>query len=596
MDITKPSVDGVEYRLDVFGAIDSDAIIDSDISRSYQISRTWLAMQSFGETDLFAYLIQFREELPDTITSNLLSPFKYPNWDRDTKLYKVGKIIETYFKYYTEEELDAVFIRNSVTIEFFEILTLLDFYIKGEIIQHSGEGIYKAAKEYHLKLVQLLNSLTPHEYSDDSGITVIPKPAEATATVKDPKVTISTRKCEIPIYTRETCGRDVFKNNNCIFHCGNVEQQHNQIFAKVFAELFFTKDDVVDCTGFIFPDWFSFPQRRMVTNDVIFKDCVFYGFVNFRDYIFCGQILIANSSLEKGASFVSARFQQSCEILSCHLSLLDMTFTVFQDGFVFINNSSDTGQIEMPEGGQQLRIVDLRGVAFQDGQKVFIKGIKPGGIALGGSNLANAGHLSFGGLNRDDNSTFMLADEHPFFLGRELGNEPRQVRLRNIEDSYQQIQRHLNSIRNYSDAGGFHEREMILRHDFLTQSFWGRQLNGIYGTLAVYGESLRRPFGWLCLLLFVIPLLTMFLLGDNTANWTGEFSDLGSGITLYFEDFVRNLESLYSIKSNPFMDKFGFGNGRIGWIWGLALIVEKIFTFILVSFIVINVRRKFRRY
>ncbi len=601
-DTTLAGTDGVRYQIDLLDA-DGDRIASEQ--KVVGISRTWLAMQPYLEADLIALLIQFRRRLPRVITSKEDALFKFPDWKWDVKLYKIGQLLRTYFGLDRSAHLPPECLRNSVTIEYFEILSVLGYLHDQGVIRHdrSSDEDVVVGEDWPTPLGRILDDLKPLSWEPiGGGVVVVPEPVVVKIGVSDPVVTISPTRCPVPMPNGDLCGRPAEDSGGrCICHC--EEPKELGPFEIAVAEVLSDDNAVHDFTGFVFPEDFRFPDARRFAGSVVFFDCQFRCLVSLRESVFTNQLLIANSRFERGASLANSQFQGSFEIRECELSLLNLSYSVFQDGFVFMRNVIRPGLVVNAEENGNQRLVDMRGTVFENGQQVFLKDIKASEIALGGCNLATAGHLQFEGLSRNDNTTYWLADEGPVLAHEGLRERPYRQRNYALADSYQQIQRHMISIRNYTAAGGFHEREMDVRRKHLAGSVVDRLLFELYSLLSRYGESLKLPVFWLALLLASFPIATSLWMGNHNLDWIGyaewSIGDVSICVKEWLCDVVRNVESLFFVRGEPFWPRYSTDPTEVTIVsegWRLLIIVERVFAAILVSFIVINVRRRFRRY
>lgn len=157
-NITPNDKDGKIFRLKI---LDNKGNEREEHRREFDLSGDFLAIVNISENDLYNYLIQFRETLPNVINSNSRGIFKYPEWPQNLKIIKVGELLKTYFKIYPGDVINADYLRNSVLIEFGEILQILDFYEGNRIIYRSGGEVdsIKAEAEWLYKLNTLLKDL-----------------------------------------------------------------------------------------------------------------------------------------------------------------------------------------------------------------------------------------------------------------------------------------------------------------------------------------------------------------------------------------------------------------------------------------------------
>jgi len=591
-DDSSPGVDGRRIRIDV---TDSKNQLDEEESRVVQMSRTWLATQQHSEIEILRLLIQFRKKLPKTISSASKALFQYPEWDKDSKVYQVGRLILTFFGALPMETLSPEYIRNSIQIEPAEITALLEEFRANKFLFKAGPGSteYRVAHDWSRRLRELLDSLKPLSWEDGGGVTVVPEPAELKLTVSDPVVTVGQAFCQVEMHTGESCSRPIIANEKCVCH---LEGDKDLDAFREEVRKVIDNSDIHDFTGFIFPEHYQFPARRHFMGKLILKECAFECFVALRESVFESAVLMDNCSLNKGASFVFARFRSEFEMRYCDASFLDFGGAVFERGFVFVQNTRTSSDVDLSDRFLNGVPFDFAGAVFEDGARVFIKSISPSNIGLRGTNLARAEHIHFLGLSRKKNDTYKLADENAQAIKGVIDPSILSDYYSRVCDAYQQLQRHYNSLRNYTDAGGFHEREMEIRRRFLSVSLPNRLLHEVYRFLAGYGESIRRPVLLLAALLLIFPVISMLFMGDAPYHLTFQLADTPEAVFGYVQDFAANLESLFYSKTNPFAYKYSHPQATPGGIWRVVLIVERVLAVLILSFIIVSARRRFRRY
>ncbi|MFH1701319.1 MAG: P-loop NTPase fold protein [Candidatus Zixiibacteriota bacterium] len=211
LDVTEPDRDGKRIKIELLNPITGDTLF----SRIYNVSGSYLAENRMSDEDLYRLLIQFRNYVPDRITTNTKNAFRYPVWSRRLKIHETGKLIEVYFLNRPGDTLNAGIIRNSSVIEFFEILEIFQYFYESGVlspINDEGDEV-KAQQDWHKKLSETLERLKPIVNEDKNGATIIPKPAEAEASTSDPEVIIGETPVEYKLFETVgvTIGQDVVK-------------------------------------------------------------------------------------------------------------------------------------------------------------------------------------------------------------------------------------------------------------------------------------------------------------------------------------------------------------------------------------------------
>jgi hypothetical protein len=586
VEIDYGSADLRAFRYELFDQHDTHL---SRYHKEIEISRTWLATQPYDDADLYPLLVQFREMLPAWVTSEHGGLFVYPDWGRDAKLYQLGRLLKTYFSFGMNRPLSPDWIRNSIRIPLEEILSLIQFFEENGVVTgyELGSTSIVTAKDWYKRLTVLVDSLRPVDWDDEKCATVAPTPATTTITA-DAEIAAS-RPCPIVMANGKPCGRTVLKDDRCICHLDDDSKDLKELGAEVDKVL--AGDNEFDFTGFRFPSAYEFPNPHRFAKRVIFKDSIFYGFLGLRETTFESRVTFASAVFEGGVDLANARFSSEFEMRYCQATTMNLTYAIFEQGMVFQKN-----RILASSSRDDGRVFDFHGAVFEDGPRVFVKSILPGDIALRGCNLSSSAHIHFDNLSRNDNDTFLLADEINIQRMEKAGEVVEREDYQALADCYQQLQRHMISLRNYSDAGGFHQREMEIRRTQLSGSVPNKLLYESYRLLAVWGESLTRPAFWLLGMIFAVPFITMLWMGFPGFDTDCLHRNPYGFYDAYGKDFVSNLESLFFTKGEPFVVTHFAGEMALPWGWRLALILERVFAAIMVSFVVIGVRRRFRRY
>jgi len=131
-DITPPNFDDRKYRIDILAY--NKEVIKKE-RREVVLSSSAVKMLNINESDLYDYLIQFRKNLPKKISVKHHGIFKYSDWDRNYKIYRIGKLIEAFFNCDPSDVLEPDYLRNSIEIEFYEIITILEFYKSNGVLK-----------------------------------------------------------------------------------------------------------------------------------------------------------------------------------------------------------------------------------------------------------------------------------------------------------------------------------------------------------------------------------------------------------------------------------------------------------------------------
>ncbi len=178
--------------------------------------------------------------------------------------------------------------------------------------------------------------------------------------------------------------------------------------------------------------------------------------------------------------------------------------------------------------------------------------------------------------------------------GRKMGT--LRQRYLNVIECYQRLQSNMNSSKNYEMAGAFHAREMDLRREMHGPfGQWLLSKHALYMWLAYYCERIWVPILVLILVICALaPIVTMLWMGDPTFSWTGNLDHIRGAFDGWLDHLTRNLRSIFFMQDGVFCERFESGCCDRGWY--LFLIGEKLFTVVMLSFIVVAFRRHFKRF
>jgi len=181
--------------------------------------------------------------------------------------------------------------------------------------------------------------------------------------------------------------------------------------------------------------------------------------------------------------------------------------------------------------------------------------------------------------------------------GRDYRNSLHRPGIRQIPgtkegviEAYQRLQRSFIQSKNYAIAGSLHANEIALireGRDWLRKHFG---LEAMYCHLAQYGLSPIRPFVVLSAILVIVSWLIMIGYGESNWDMTWQISHLCSAFDDYLGILATNTQSLFLLRNDMFDDS------TASPLWGFVFAFQKIAAAVLVSFIVIGFRNRFRRF
>lgn len=611
IEIINAGMDGEKYGIELV-----DYHGNPKYNRTVGVSGTFRGTYHLSDEDLVRLIAQFRETLPDVITSENTSAFGYPAWSRNENIHRIGALLQVFFRRDPDGELEPDYIRNSVTIEFGEILSILEYFERNEIVEgvELGSNSVQASKGWEQRLQNILQSLERKPGGDPLAV--------------GPPAALQLRlpaglACQKEMHDGQPCGRGLADAGHCI--CHSMDRQKDSVAFARSANVIFQDTREYDFTGFVFPEDYQFPDYREFKRPLIFDRAVFRNFVQLENRIFKAELFLNGCEFEGGGTFARCVFEKNVEMRRVKAKALSFAYSRFLQGLLLENNI---------QWKARFASIDFSWVIFEDTSKIFLRniflpqmrfegcdltsvsfvGVQPFEPAIWGVNaksrtarfnrwfsfkmgkiVLGLRPLSFEQGDITHHASFSRVGDE-FVLEKDLqpikDNMIRLLKIERVAECYQKLQRNMLAGKNYPAASRFHLREMeLLRQN--TWKFWKMLgFRALYRHFSNYGESAWRPLIIFMAMLVLVPGLLMFCLGESTYQWTGNFSDLSTGLGGWFEDFVSNLRGIVYLKN----DFFGAAHGDFGSGWHLLFIAEKLISVLLVSFVVVALRRRFRRY
>lgn len=578
-------------------------------------------------------LVQFYKFLPKQIADERTDPFEYPKWDRSELLYRVGNLIRTYFTERPRQQLKSEIIRNSIPIKPDEVFSSLEFYAQNQVLKRLPDQkgkLYFAENGWHSNLNRILTDLTHSMQTsqDSKGQAYMSSDAEIEAerNAESPRTelppaepAVGHGRCSVVMNNNRTCHRELSSGSSvhCILHDRDSEKSVDLFSAEV--QTAFGAEGNIDLTRTVFPKEFRLENINWSERDIIFDNSVFHGPVHLRHIDSIGNMLFDgcrfHSELEwfhtnaQYASFKNCHFKGDVRIVGGSTARgIDFEGSRFHEG-LYVNDTTDGGNMfsyidaVFKEGfnhrsysgkASKTNLLILRRAVFENPNSAYLYDTELLRLSLSGCDVKGINIINCG-LGPSDNLG-QIYDETQ--LREEYFDSSVRYTPKSVVESYQQLQVTMLRSKNYEAAGILYVREMDLRRrkrHLLWQKF-GKE--AWYRGFALYGESYWRPIRFLLAMLLILPIIQMFGMGDFDFEWTANSRDFAlHGFGGWCEEFVANLKAVVYFASDPFKPG-GIYDDKINphLAWNLVIIAEKLIVAILGSFIVIALRRKFKRY
>ncbi len=175
-----------------------------------------------------------------------------------------------------------------------------------------------------------------------------------------------------------------------------------------------------------------------------------------------------------------------------------------------------------------------------------------------------------------------------FFFRRAVADElnPEQKDWEGVADLYADLERHYLDRSRHQEANAFYiGQQDVLRKVNRSFRYW--LANRLYRLFSVYGVSYVRPLLWLAAMLLLFPLV-FIRTGINFGRVSGYYYGRSLSWDMYWDAVALNLSFVT------------FGRGEIADYltepWQRAIVsLETLFALVLVTFLVLALRRLFRR-
>lgn len=584
-------------------------------------------------SDLGLKLVQFHESLPSEYSDSSIDLFVYPSWNRSELLYRVGVLIRAYFKARPKTNLKFAIIHNSLPITPADVSTSMAFYTQNQVLKgYPGQDdkIFLAENGWHSTLNRNLSDLSHSmQSSQDYGKQeYIPSDAEIEAShtidssttadlPNDQATTIGT--CQVVMSNNKVCNSDLSPTSttNCILHEQSSEKS-KELFEDAVQAIFQTGDSV-DLTHTVFPSVFTLSRYSLQGRDLICINSVFHGpvhlghiesadktvfdgskfhsdvqwlhstaqYASFKNCNFLGDVRIVGGTVQRGLDFEGSTFHGSLYVndTTGGGNMFSYIDAVFKEGF---NHRSYSGK------ASKTNLLILRRAVFENPNSAYLYDTELLRLSLSGCDVKGINIINCG-LGPSDNPG-QIYDETQ--LGEEYFDPSVRYTPSSVVESYQQLQVTMLKSKNYEVAGVLYKREMDLRRSLRTPLMKRIGKEAWYRRFAFYGESYWRPIGILFAIFLILPAVQMFCMGDAYFEWRKGFLDfVGYCIGVWGKEVVNNLKAVVYFGSDPFKDGGIYADKiKPHLAWNLVIIAEKLIVAILGSFIVIALRRKFKRY
>jgi len=302
----------------------------------FDITAQFLSTWGKTEEDLFNLLLQFRDKLPKVVLMQHKDLFQYPDVSRDEKIAEIGKKVITWFKNKPEEALHPLYpdyIRNSVLIDYFEIVSILQVFInEGYLSYFETENEAVKINDGGIQgLIEFIEKTIPSQ--SPKAKVIYPEPATLRITAEDAKVRSEETKsgrCHKLMQNGIPCGRESYDDKGlCIFH--TKEDKDVYVFSRRFEEFANSRLPEKDCYGFVFPEDFRLSKAiRQFYGDWRFQHCEFRGDARFREIKFNGSVHILQTIIGGNLDFTDTVFNEDVFIRDTRARKFIFEYTVFR--------------------------------------------------------------------------------------------------------------------------------------------------------------------------------------------------------------------------------------------------------------------------
>jgi len=384
------------------------------------------------------------------------------------------------------------------------------------------------------------------------------------------------------------CDRELYYEEHCIFHSKKrdkdaklFQQKLDEIFKKESLKLY-------DFSEFAFPEGVAFPEK--IDKEIIFRRATFHGFIsfgrktfeeqaNFRGATFEGCAIFSRTVFKKSAWFLETTFKGMVEFLGVEFQgVVGFRYATFEEVIVIDEETKENKIFSKEE-------VDFRDVRFLKPERVSFKKVNLSKFRFFGTDLRKVEFVDV---------------EWDMEKGRSRIYDEIVVRdYPLIAQVYKRLRANYEENLNYAEAGDFHIGEMEMRRKGEKKPF-NKIIISLYKFISNYGESYWRPLVfWILPILILFPVLFMYSGIEKVSSGQTSVIDYDfdiSSISLnesvsYLKDYTKSFVYSFSVFSlvrekqyKPIDDKGYF-----------LLVAESIASPVLIAFLFLALRRRFRR-
>ncbi|MEW6411741.1 MAG: hypothetical protein AB1483_04610 [Candidatus Zixiibacteriota bacterium] len=414
------------------------------------------------------------------------------------------------------------------------------------------------------------------------------------------------------------CGREAVKDGYCIFHLDDPDKPLEPILEEIRRQSSAQECKDIDLAGFVFPK-VEFKYPAAVRKPFYAPQCKFYGDVSFRGIHFPSYTTFFGSEFLGTADFsddnnpydrqkqvhfqdrvifTSAIFHKEVRFRACHFHAMpEFIATKFKDVAIF---AWATLAFDSPNEWLNFHQCEFHGLANLE----FRFAGEIAGMRLSAANLQG---LKISSLPRDQ-VRIEFSNIQKWYEDKKWWRPwPRKMIRDEIQhksdpikviDCYRYLEKYFYDHSDFDLANHFYVGQLVLRRRVSDYGRVSRFLSRCYQLVSNFGASVWRPVLWLCIVwaLFPLWLLSLGINVHREVNGQEVIKHVNYDITLsgypshFWSDYWSTVGSNLSLST---IDRKHELSPASDSLQKVVLIFETATNVVLLSFLVIAVRRKF---
>jgi len=467
------------------------------------------------------------------------------------------------------------------------------------------------------------------------------------------------KHCSVKMQDETPCGRELYDDKHCIFHSKKPDKDAKLFQEKLTEIFGDNSTEQYDFSNFIFPAGILFPDKidKKITffqavfqgeadfwgktfqdetrfhrttfqreaqftkvtfqASVIFFKAFFEGETNFEEAsfemvsfdgaTFKGRTSFEHTSFESKADFSDAIFKSYASFSGTTFKALTYLIEVtFQNGVNF--HAATFGDELVIYEEESFRIfsekeVDFRYATFLRPEKVTFEKVDLSRFRFLGTDLRKVEFVDVDwDTKRGRNRIYDEIVSHTLTETKYFGLPPliKKPDYPLIAQVYKRLRMNYEENLNYAEAGDFHIGEMEMRRKGEKNPF-NKGIIWLYKLLSNYGESYWRPLlCWILPILLLFPFLFMYSgierVTQSQSYYRIDYDFNPSSISLdkagdFIKDYLKS--SVYSLSVFSLVREKQYRPiDNWGHFW---MVLESIFSPVLIAFFLLALRRRFRR-